>query len=340
MEIQTPAYSRTPASYILRRFLLMAALLLAVLLLYTFLHEGGHALLGLAFGGRLTDFSVRFWDLSAHAGLQGNFSAWQRSLISLGGVGLPLLASVLFLALTPKKADLVLEWFRLLGAAFAFNALLAWIVTPFLYMAGRAPGDDSTSFLDHSSMPPLLVASFALVIYLWGWVLLMNKLDGLAGLRSRLRLLDSAIWTPVERKSLARLGVACAGLAALALGVNRFYPFADQMAGPEGYSPAFTLNLAARGYEAETVYHFTLEEAGKVSLFFALENFQAGPTRITLAGPNGYSNTFLRFGEGFRADYTTVHPQRIPLGAGEYDIIVTFPRSQGKVAGFLLRERP
>ena len=55
--------------------LVMAALVLFVFLfvffLYTFLHEGGHALAGLFFGQSLTEFDVSFWDFSAHVGMAG-----------------------------------------------------------------------------------------------------------------------------------------------------------------------------------------------------------------------------------------------------------------------------
>ncbi len=39
---------------------LLLIVLLVTALLYTTLHEGGHALAGLAFGGRVTDFNVNF----------------------------------------------------------------------------------------------------------------------------------------------------------------------------------------------------------------------------------------------------------------------------------------
>jgi len=53
-------------------FLLLTAM--AVTLAYTTLHEGGHALAGLAFGGRITEFNVNFFNLlHAHVSIAGEY---------------------------------------------------------------------------------------------------------------------------------------------------------------------------------------------------------------------------------------------------------------------------
>lgn len=310
-------------------------LLLFTLILYTFAHESSHALLGLFFGGRLSSFSVGFWDLSAHAGLVGDFSETQRSLISLAGVSLPLILWMMFLAFTAKKANPVLEWFKLVGSACVLNTLLAWIIIPFLFMAERAPGDDSTNFLRTSGTPPLLVACLALVVYLYCWVLLLNRQDGFRGILSRLRCGTEQLLAASSRKTLIAMALTALSVTLIGLAISNFYPFADALAAPEGYNPAFSLDLSGQGYDAQTVYRFNLDTPADVSLFFALKDFTSGPVSIILLGPDGYNNAFLRTGAEFKTGQSTVHPQRIPLKAGEYRVEVTCPRSKAKISGHI-----
>ena len=60
--------SRHPLTAFIATLLLV---LLITALSYTALHEGGHALAGLSFGGRITDFNVNFFNLGAHVGIDG-----------------------------------------------------------------------------------------------------------------------------------------------------------------------------------------------------------------------------------------------------------------------------
>ncbi len=323
----------------LRSLMILLFLAVIAVFLYTFVHEAGHAIFGLIFGGKLTSFSVKFWDLSAHAGLRGNFSILQRSVISAAGVGLPLVLWAAFLSLSPKKTNGLLTWFKLFISLGTLNTLLAWIIIPFLHMAGRAPSDDATNFLNLTGIPPLLVAAAALAAYIYGWALLLNRIGGLQELRSllsgpaKLALTKNLTSDPSSRRSLVHLLGIFGLMVALSLGMRAFYPFADALAVPEDYAPVFMLDLSRRGYDSETVYSFSLDEPDEVGLYFAIQNVQRGPVRITLTGANGYQNTFLRGSEDFRTGQATVNPSHIPLEAGEYRVEVTFPESEGSVSG-------
>ena len=323
---------------VFQQVITLLVVLLATLVLYTFLHESGHALLGLLFGGKLTAFSINFWDLSAHAGLSGEFTDLQRSLISLAGVSLPLLAWLIFLIVAPKKGDTVLEWFKLAGSMAVLNTLLAWIVIPFLYLAGRAPADDCTNFLRVSGAQPLFVSGLALLVYLYGWVLLLNKFGGVRGLIAHVRLSNNPVWTPSSRRTAVSLFALSAATALIALGIRQFYPFADILAGPEGYTAIFSLDLSDRAYADETVYRFRLDEPASASLFFGLQEIKKGPVHITLIGPRGYENTFISGDTSFNAGKATVHPRDLRLDPGSYRIVVTFPQTPGKVTGFWVAE--
>ncbi len=51
----------------------MLLILLGIALAYTVLHEGGHALAGLAFGGTVREIDVNFFNLGAHVNIDGSF---------------------------------------------------------------------------------------------------------------------------------------------------------------------------------------------------------------------------------------------------------------------------
>jgi hypothetical protein len=333
----------SPAGSSVSARLLHAAAILfiafVVISLYTFVHELGHALVGLAFGGRLTSFDVAFWNLNPHVGLNGNFSLGQRSLINLAGTALPLLLWMAFLALSPRRGEPLFEWFKLVGSLVVINSLLAWIVIPFLFMAGRPPADDSASFLMNSGAPPLLVAAVALGVYVYGWVLALHRTGGLAGLRERLHqtVVSTAGGARVggSPRTLLGFGVALLGIVLASAAIQQFYPFTGALAAPQGYEPAFQADYVNGPPESHVLYSFTLPAASEVSLFFALEDVERGPARITLAGANGYQNTFLRAPADYQTAESTVHPQRIPLPPGDYWIEVELPASSARVSGYI-----
>lgn len=152
-----------------RRLLAVFFVLIFVLFVYTFLHEAGHAAVGLFFGGNLYSFSLNFFNFSAHVGLSGSFDPFQRSLINLAGMSLPVLVWAFFLLITPRIANPILELLKTIGSAGLLGSLLPWILIPLVYHGGIAPaGDDVTQFLNNSRAHPLLVSAFFVGVFLAG----------------------------------------------------------------------------------------------------------------------------------------------------------------------------
>ncbi len=60
---------------------------------YTFLHEAGHASVGMAFGQTLTRFNVNFFNLDAHVRMAGVLTPVQSAVKSAAGTAFPLLVS-------------------------------------------------------------------------------------------------------------------------------------------------------------------------------------------------------------------------------------------------------
>jgi hypothetical protein len=322
----------------LKFFLILAFLLLLVLLFYTFAHEGGHALLGLLFGGRVTAFSVNFFNLSAHVGLDGEFTTAQNAIISAGGVSLPYLLLLALIFRAPKNADPVLEWFKLLAFMGTVNSLLAWVVIPFLASNGQTIGDDSANFLRYTQFSPWLISGAALLVYLAGWAAYLSRAGGWSGLSNRLRSQAVDLSVPGSRKSFTRLVLAGAVVGAATLALTLALP--DRfLEAPTGYQLAAEVDLSAKPITGETVYSFRLDEPSTVSLFIPLRKVKGAPVKIWLAGPDGYENAFLVNADPkFDAVQATVHPQDLPLGPGSYQICITAPQGPGSIAVYTLVE--
>jgi hypothetical protein len=182
------------------KVLLFLFLALFVVLSYTFLHEGGHALVGVLSGARLTTFS--FIDLNAHIGLDGNLTSPQRVLFNLAGVGLPLLVWLGFILLAPRQSNFTVEGVKVFSTLFVLSTLQAWVALPIMFIFGNAPlSDDVTNFLRNSGLPPLLVSGLALVIFISGWALLYSRIPGVRGELIYFRRSDADLISPSMWKS-------------------------------------------------------------------------------------------------------------------------------------------
>src|SRR5690349_9034665 len=98
----SPGKQRASTAQALYATGIVLLLTLFVLVTYTFLHEGGHAVVGLLMGGTVTAFNLNFLNLSAHVGIEGDFTTFQNCVISLAGVSLPLLIWGVLVSLAPR----------------------------------------------------------------------------------------------------------------------------------------------------------------------------------------------------------------------------------------------
>ncbi len=210
--------SRWPAW--LRKASLWLFVAFFVLYFYTFLHEAGHGLAAVLFGGQVLAINVDFITMGAHVRTAGAFTPLQNSLKSLAGPGLPVLTWAAFMLAVPRRAGLALELVKTLSTLMVLNSTLPWVVIPLLYTKGLAPaGDDATRFLRQSGASPLWVAGAALALYVAGWGLYLRKIKGL---REEIWLLQA----PVEglglpsRRALMVMAVTLALGVVLLVGIN------------------------------------------------------------------------------------------------------------------------
>ncbi len=186
----------------IQKFFLFLALAVFCLFLYTFLHEGGHALAGVLAGAKLTGFDINFLDFSAHVRLTGEFTPAEKVANTLAGPGLPLLVWLVFILVVPKRTNFALESIKLAATMMFLSTLLAWVILPLVFASGQFPPDDVTDFLIRSGAAPLGVTIAALGAYLGGWVLFFRKIDGVRQEVEQWRDSQAEVFTSEVRATL------------------------------------------------------------------------------------------------------------------------------------------
>jgi hypothetical protein len=314
-------------------FVLVALILFVVLFvffLYTFLHEGGHAITGLLFGQSLTEFNVNFWNFSAHVGMVGGeLTQAQLAVRALAGAGLPLVIWTIFISLVPRKANFTLEALKLIASIAVVNTLLPWIILPILFLLGKAPSDDVVNFLRYSQMPPLLLAGTSLVLYIGGWILFLSKIDGL---QNELLLFSTTNHEQLITGARTTLSVMASMIAFCAITVFTLNGLADKnslnkFSPPQDFVSVAQIDLSTRAYPSETLTQFTLDKPTYVGVFIAIRNINTTYFDISVTGANGYSSIVVH-GEGYNAAQDGgLWEENLP--AGTYQLVLTSHQSPG-----------
>jgi hypothetical protein len=311
-------------------------ILLFVVFTYTFLHEAGHALIGLLFGETLTEFSVRFWDLSAHVNMMGGeLTQAQMAIQAVAGVGLPLSIWILFISLVPRNPGFILRMLKLLASMMVLNTLLAWIVIPVLYIFRSAPAsDDVTHFLQSSGIPPLLLALVAVILYVLGWAYFLSRTEARMNELLLFRTTDRGTILSGARKTIPILTGILASCVVLALMLNNTAAaLPDRFAPPADFLSIAEIDLTTRAYSFESLARFTLDEPTPVGIFIAVHDINTTYFDLCLIGSNGYSSVVLH-GEGYRADQDGgLWEENLPPGI--YQVMLTSDQSSGTATVFL-----
>jgi hypothetical protein len=309
---------------------------LFVFSLYTFLHEAGHALTGLLFGQSLTEFSIDFWDMSAHVSMVGGeLTQAQLAIQNVAGAALPLLIWTIFISLVPRKASFTLEILKLISSMAVINTLLAWIILPVLFLLGEAPPDDVTHFLYYSQIPPLFLICVALVLYIGLWVLFLSKIDGF---RKEFSLFSSTAHERISAGIRPTLS-AMTGILALCVivvvilnifagrnSLNRFSP-------PQDFEPVAQIDLSTQTNFAETLTEFSLDKPSIVGVFVVLDDINTTYFDLSVTGPNGFHSIVLH-GEGYNA-FQDGGLWEKNLSAGTYRVVLTSHQSPGRASVYI-----
>jgi hypothetical protein len=332
--------SRTSSLSIFTLIVLILFVALFVFFVYAFLHESGHALLGILLGQSLTEFDVSFWKFSAHVGMVGGeLSRSQLAVRAVAGASLPFLVWTIFISLLPHKASFTLETLKLISSMAVINTLLPWIVLPILFLFGKAPADDVTNFLQYSQIPPLMLTCIALILYGVGWILFLSKINGLRNEFLLFRFVGdeqirrgAQITVPI----LASIMLFCVALTftvnSIAGGsaVNKFSP-------PSDYSSVAVVDLSSRPYSAETLASFSVDQPALAGVFIVVHDINTTYFDLSVTGPNGFNSVVLH-GEGYRAAIDGGLWQQ-NLMPGTYKLMLTSQPSSGSASIYLPKQK-
>ena len=152
-----------------KKVLSLLASVMCMLPLYVVLHEGGHALVAVLCGARVTSFSVAAASMSYQG---GRFTALTLSLFHAAGVLLPVLAAVVYMLTYRRQTKSVCYCIvSFMVLLMPMGSILAWVIVPVLSLMGSAPrDDDAAKFIDSSGLSPwavLLGAVLLLACCLW-----------------------------------------------------------------------------------------------------------------------------------------------------------------------------
>jgi len=321
--------SSIAASLQLSGLLLLVAFFLVFL--YTTLHESGHALAGLLAGGSVRQVNVNFFDLSAHAVLDGDFTRAQQALISVSGWALPVLAYLFFLLLSHRSREPLLAALRWVGGACVLGSTLPWVVLPLVYLGGGRPADDVTSFLGYSGLPPLAAALGFAALVAAGVGLILRGRGRLAELRGWLRSGEPPLNNPATRRTLAVMVLLAAALGA---GLALVNSGGQAAAAPAGYRLAAEFDLKNASMEGIPLASFDLDQAGPLGIYVLATGVRTGYLDVTLNGPDGLQFPILH-GEDFSATEERSNPAWAELPAGHYELVLRGEPASGNVALYL-----
>ena len=131
---------------------------------YAFLHEAGHALVGIAYGGTVENFV--FWNFNAHVSIvDADYGEYGRALMLAAGLLFPRVLFIIAIGLYSSKIKFPgyhLCYFTATLSLVA-GAFWAWVIIPIRSLFTPLPGEDAFLFLDTTGFHPILVALMCLM---------------------------------------------------------------------------------------------------------------------------------------------------------------------------------
>jgi|GEM_PF-1962393 len=156
-------------------FLILVPVIFLVIVLNGIIHEAGHGLFAILFGGEINYIQPFIFLGNPHVSYSdlSMIGFWERALVIAGGALLPIIVGILGTFLIPFSRLSPAVAFSFAAAIFSFLCqALTWIFLPVIYLIrGGFQGDDVITFIEHTEAHPLLVSMSALFIFLFGaWI--------------------------------------------------------------------------------------------------------------------------------------------------------------------------
>jgi len=234
-------------------------ILLALIYLYTLLHEGGHALVAIMYGGKIESFVLGF---DAHITTSGaNFTPLGEALFSAAGVLLPALSLAVALKLYNRNSkSRIYHYLYAVFTIMVISSFLAWVAIPLISVSTEPPaGDDVSKFLKISGLNPLLISLLALLVM---FLLALSAYK--RGLYSKTREHLNAL-SQTGRPKLNKRQTICLVLAIVILGSVAFGSY--QMLLPDKvFTTSFSLDITAAREDIEIPFKVETSKSYNMNL--------------------------------------------------------------------------
>lgn len=258
---------------------------LGVILLYVFVHEGGHALLVLFFGGTVTEFEVNFLMSSPHVRYVGTGDPMQRAMISLGGPLLPLVLVVPLTFLLRRTRSIMLQGASLLFLGSLLSTLIVSVAISLNYGFGSVqPNEDVTKFLFYSGFNPFVVAGGFFVLF----VAILAFLLKVGGINDVYVRVVKVLRGPADKRSpivVARVIIAVLLLASGVGIIQNTMKRGTPVSQPLSYHTKIDVHLQDVKADSTFFHTFAVEESTVFDFVYSLDTRSEITLRlVNLAG--------------------------------------------------------
>lgn len=290
------------------------------LLLYTVLHEGGHALVILAYGGIIDNFDVL--GLNAHVRFHGAvFSALGAALNHAAGVLLPIIIGAIAIILyKPKVKFAGYHICYFMGSVSLVGSMLVWVAFPAISLFTPPPqAEDATKFLNATGFHPLLVSLGALLLA--GTFIFFLYKKGLLG-----KAKEAFIFLRgSDYKSNHKGRLMIAALILLVGAVSVFFAVNNWTLAPVVFSTSFHTENALNEKNWECTFSIEETKSYSVDLEMQARGFITAVRITDESGELAYQN----LGEEFSFTMS------MELDAGEYKLSLTHLKDMDDVEQFM-----
>jgi hypothetical protein len=305
-----------------KRILVITVFVLFIFLsfvyLYTLLHEGGHALVAMMYGGKIDRFVLGF---NAHVGTSGaSFTPFGESLFHLGGALLPVM--VLAVALLFYNRNIKSTVYHYLYAVFTVSiigSLIAWVAIPVISLFTAPPaGDDVTRFLDVSKLHPLFVSFISLLVILLIVFAALKK-----GMLLKIKEYLKSI-SKVEKTRFSKRQAVALVFLVLFLGIAVF--FASILLFPKiVFETSFTMNIRENKKEWEMAFDVEKSKSYNLNVRLDAEGMLTDIQVYDSKGIKIYQNI---------CEWCTFSTY-LDLEKGNYRLALTFLKDPGEMERYL-----
>lgn len=183
----------------IRIFLTFISITIISIVVNGIIHEAGHGLFVLLFGGEINYIQPLIFLGSPHISYSdlSVLGFWERALVIIGGTLLPVKLGLLGILMVPIRNFKPVVGISLAVLIFSFaSQTLAWIFLPVLYFfRGGFQGDDVVAFIQHTGFHPFWVSFFAFLIFSLIFILFFRRIPFFV-LAKRLRTGEDVKWKP------------------------------------------------------------------------------------------------------------------------------------------------